>query len=334
MNKNTDPNKLVASIIKTYEKNIKHLSNYQKGHFFTRAYKVTGNRKYIGILVEFAFAFCFHDFAEAGENIKRGKYKYKQDIAFRKIKSQRARNRISLYKKHPKLKAYMDFLHYFIYINKFQLRKKVFMQRQGEVMESLKKENFSKIFLSTDKMKADGSYIFNCVYILKELKICDLTKEAVALLKEIYFKKNGELKSKITKNNFISLIYALTHIIIAESEYYEKEAKNNLWILNIFIDNMEKIKELPIDTLAEVGICFKLCRKEKQYKKEFNSVKEDVLRRYPHQNLKTKEAIIQKEHTNSMVMLLFSSKNNFYKGPSLEKVFKKGDPWMMQKLEK
>lgn len=310
---------LSKKIIENYEKNIFWLTPYKLGHFFTRAYKITGNEKYKNILSYFMLLNNPNTLEKFFNSIKKGKFKY-QTEKNNLFSWSRTKERYLYYQRNPKAKLYLDVLQYLIYIDKFNLWDLFIPGKKKKLINIFKKEDFEKLFLNEEVIKTNGSYVFNALVMLNKLGVCDLTEKALVILKNIYFDEKFSIKKNLTVDDFISLLYSLTHIIIADTFYYERCCKKYDWIIKFFSRNLEfVIKNSTNDLLAEIGICFKLCKKENKFKKEFVKIKRLVYASFSFEKTSDKKTIVAKEHTNSIIALLFSSNSNFFHGPDLSK---------------
>lgn len=310
---------LSKKIIEAYEKNIFWLTPYKIGHFFTRAYKITGDEKYKNILSYFMILNNPNTLEKFLSSIKKGRFSYKatkNNLASRP----RIKARYLYYQKNPKSKLYLDVLQYLIYIDKFNLWEAFIPERKKELINILKGEDFKKLFLNEDAIKTNGSYVFNSLAILNKLGICNLTGKAISILKNIYFDNNLSIKKNLTTDDAISLLYSLTHIIIADTFYYERYCNKYDWIIEFFSENLDFIiKKSTPDLLAEIGVCFRLCKKEKEFKKDFAKIRKLVSSNFSLKKMITDDVIVSKEHTNSLITLLFSTNFKFFPGPDLSK---------------
>ncbi len=122
---------------------------------------------------------------------------------------------------------------------------------------------------------------------------------------------------------FQNKIYGLTHFIICDSHYYQKFAskRKNEWILKILEKEISKILKTNVDLIAEVGLCFKLCRKfssvieiiEKYLVRSFNW----KLKYYPYAG----KSLAKAEHRNVLAYMFLKEFKKLYPGPNLKKYF-------------
>lgn len=317
---------LAGKIIEIYEKNIFYLPIRKAGHFFSRAYKVTGNEKYKNILAWFIFIDKAGRIRQAADRLRKRKFKYKKK-SLKGIEERKAQ-RIVFYEKNPKASFFDKLLISLFYIKKFNLHDSVFKKEFAEIVRLLKKENFEKTYLTERAIKLNSSYTFNTVFLLKHLRVDEsICRKAEDLLRKIYLTPDLKLKKDLPTAEFLSLIYSLTHIIIADSKYYERHVVGHEWILKFFSENIDLIiQKVYLDIIAEVAFCFQLCQKKKKYKKAYQTVLTHLKKNFnPAELLPDIEYLLEKEHTASILMLLFSDKKRFFRGPDLSghKIFDK-----------
>lgn len=305
-------------IINAYEKNIKHLPADKAAHFFSRAFKVSRLKKHENILAESFFKIKTLNIKKSLGAIKSGKFEYSPPA---EIKSERQGERVCLYIKNPKLFFFDELLNDLFFIHKYNLEGIFLKKELREIYCFLKKQDFEKLYLKKENILKDNSYTINAIFYLKHLEICDFSEKALQIIKDLYFNEKMELDKKLEQYEFKSFIYSLTHIVIADSKYYSRNVKGYNWIVGYFINNLDFImKNVTLDILAEVGLCIKIAQKEKQYSKEMIRIKKYIKKEFVLKKiLREKNYLIKKEHTASIITMLFSGKKIFFEGPDLSK---------------
>ena len=147
-----------------------------------------------------------------------------------------------------------------------------------------------------------------------------LANEIEELFKEIYFTDQYELEERILEREykFKSVIYIMTHLIINKSNYYEQFAKGCDWVLSFFSRYLDRIIEkTTTDILAEVGLCYRLCQEEKNQPKQYDMIIQRLKDRFDSSKLQDREFLINHEHPNSILMMLFRKDFKLFKGPDL-----------------
>jgi hypothetical protein len=199
-------------------------------------------------------------------------------------------------------------------------QKTVFKEELDKLLESFKKVDFKKIYLSEDSIKNNNSYTFNSVFIIDNLGLDKtIKKQTIKLFKKIYLKNDGNLKHELSVSEFKSFIYSLTHIIISESKYYQRWVRNFGWILDLFTKNFDNIiRNTTLDIVTEVALCFKLCRQEKKYENVYQGFLNYTKKEFEFSRIKTDmKFLAKKEHTSSLLVILYSKIDKFYSGPNL-----------------
>jgi len=314
----TNLNSYSKKIIESYEKNIYALSLYKAWHFLLRAYRINGKLSYENFLAYYTFLLKMLHFKGYIQKIKAQDF----EITTRKIsaiKSLREKNRQLYYRKNPKIKFYNNLLTDMFFVKMLGLDK-ILKNEMSWLIKTLKNETLENIYLQKEAIQADSSFVFTSVFFLEILKIKSISQEATELVKSMYLKEDLTLKKTLAEWEFLSFIYSLTHIIISESSFYEKKVEKYSWIIDFFAKNIDLILEnCKLDILAEVGLCFKLSGKEKEYETAYKKIINSIVKKIEKETFTDPDLLIKKEHTNSVLMLLFSDKKSFFSWPDLSK---------------
>jgi len=167
--------KLSKKIIAAYCKNSSCLKVPALGHFFVRAYKVTGNKEYAKYIAK-SFEECrLKRIKSAAKIIQEKKYPLKPFD--KKIKNIRSIKRLKLYEKKPEISFFDLLLIDLLYTYKFGLHKNLLKKEYQSIISLLKSVNFKKIYLNKKTIEADSSYSINTIHLLKRFRIIDLTNE-------------------------------------------------------------------------------------------------------------------------------------------------------------
>lgn len=318
-----EQHKIALQIIEAYERNMFHLPLYKNGHFWQRAYAVTGDKKYKNILAYFFFIAMPSRLQYFLSCFEKGRYKLKRNpkIKPKKYKNLRALRRLEFYKKNPRNSFYNAVLVDTFMVQKYGLHKTVFKKEFNKIITFIKKEDFRNLYINEDAVRYDSSFTMNSVYYLHDLGIATLKSELASLIREMYMDKEMFLKDDIDDAEYVSLIYSLTHIILADSRYYTRYVRGHQWIIDFFMNNIDEIiKRTKLDVIAEVGLCFKLCKKEQANKKEYEKIINYIVKQVNVKKLANDpEFLEEKEHSYSVIMLLMYNNKRFYNGPDLSK---------------
>lgn len=313
---------LAEKILQQYEQNILLLPQKNIGHFFERAYRMTGDKKYITILSQYFYIKQVPVLTKklpTLRNFVNNNIAIELDGVFPKNNS-RQRNRYSIYEQNPHIPFFNSLILDLFFINSVGLRTSCCIDSYAEIFDLLKKIDFDEMYYNENTIINVSSFAINSVIFLDHLGLNQnsLKDRVIELIKNYYFDENLILQHDLDKWEYYTFIYNLTHIIIAESHFYEKPVNNHLWIIEYFAKNIQEIiQNTNMDILSEVGLCIKLTKQEKQYETTLKEIKEHILKNYDIEEMMTAANITDKEHTNSIIMLLFFQNNKWHQGPNL-----------------
>lgn len=312
---------IAQKILQKYEENLFYLPQKNIGHFFERAYRMTGNEKYIKPLAQYFFIkktkILSKSLTSLKNHIENGR-DFELSGTYPQ-KNQRQIDRYEEYKKNPAISFHNTLLLNMFFMKSVGLADSYYKKTCDEIMQLLETVDFKKLYYDEDVILKVGSFAINAVFFLDYLGLNkELKDDVVVLIKEHYLDEILILKESLDKWEYHTFIYNLTHVLIAASDFYEKDVTDYLWITKYFNENVDEIIEnTTIDILAEVGLCIKLTRQEKEYKNTFNKIKNHILENHDFDEMLKVENLIKKEHTNSIIMLLFYNNDSWYPGPNL-----------------
>ncbi|WGV98774.1 DUF3541 domain-containing protein [Vibrio sp. YMD68] len=248
-----------ANIIRnTYESQLYTLSAFKKGHFGLRMYRQTLNEKYAGAI--------WSDMARVASRLNQ----FSQDVHTAEQIILYSENRLKNYlgeTDERSIRRYNTTLHHpeYLYLGVDLLGSMARANEYGlkhredkKLREVLRRYDFNLYATNPDMIKAWAAQLANQVYWLKQLQEQDVVEEFTAAFRSTY--PDNEDK-KLTSQQFGNKIYGMTHIIFADSEYYQKPVseESHQWIYDYFRDNIDTILlRAKEDIIAEVGIAFLL----------------------------------------------------------------------------
>lgn len=202
----------------------------------------------------------------------------------------------------------------------------------------LKGIELKALLLSKDFIKAYAAQVANYVYWLRTLGIEDWTADLQQAFANAY---PDNKDSKLKKRAFSNKLYGLTHIVLADSDYYQHNvsATEHKWILDYFRANKDRItKDAKADILAEIGLCFLLTE---QYQDPLLAEMKKLINQAidPDKNMilsvKGNDNLSSGEHRNILAYALLNWPNTLYKGPILlnDEKLRRTLPLMYQKRE-
>jgi len=305
--------KTVDSLTQIYEANIFNLSLGSSGHYFARHHAVYNSPKYQNVVawnVYIRYYARFDKMLQTFINNQESKTEYKGD----KPKKKRKLLRYKFYIQNPKAMFYDRFLNGWFHLVKFGLLNKFSEELLKKAVSKLKKINFEKIYCTEEAIKYDSSYLFNAVLFLKHLNIDrTIAGKCEKMLEKMYLGSKANL-DKLPKEEYQSFVYSLTHIIIADSKYYQRFVSGHQWIIKYFINNIQTIiSRTTPDIVSEVGLCLRLCRQDKKYERLMSETKKQLVSKIKWNKLETDpEYLHKREHTNSILIMLLANNKKFY----------------------
>ncbi len=131
-------------------------------------------------------------------------------------------------------------------------------KNDDELREVIRRYDFTHYATDKEMIEAWAAQLANQVYWLRQLGEQDVVDEFTRAFKTTY-PDDGD--KKLSTHQYWNKIYGLTHIIFADSQYYQKRVseEEHQWIYNYFRNNIDSILlRCKEDVIAEVGISFLL----------------------------------------------------------------------------
>lgn len=301
---------IARQIIQTYNNNFSSLDLLHQSHFATRMWRISGQEKYIKpIKINFQKEKVI--WSNHIKNLEKIGYPRKigsQILGQRVFGNLRWRKKQLFYPKNPENLFYIELINYLFHLKSFG----------GEVDTSyLRKLNLEKIFMSKNQILFDPSETANSISYLKFLKVADFENEFQAYFLNFWL----SLKEDTRWLNF-NKIYGLTHLIIADSWFYQKFVKLEKFkaVFDYFQDNLDQIIDgTNSDIIAEVGVCFRLAGESPpalgKIKNYLISCYDKRLGYIPRKGKGFQAA----EHRNIAAVLVLADYDKLYSGPNLAK---------------
>lgn len=131
-------------------------------------------------------------------------------------------------------------------------------RQDDKLREVIRRYDFKKYATDSDMIKAWAAQLANQVYWLKQLGEQDVVNDFIQAFRRTYPDTSDK---KLTSQQYGNKLYGMTHIIFADSEYYQHQVdeKQHQWIYDYFRANIDTILiRAKEDIIAEVGISFLL----------------------------------------------------------------------------
>lgn len=313
--------KLASRIYNKYYSHLDDLPAKERIHFVRRAYRVSGDAElaiYIKKNTVDKTIPSIKKYSLLLEDILSGSKEYPQ-VKFNGVlhsSNKRAIKRREALQANPEIQFYRRHLMNLFQAKLMRLDSSLLLNEWGGYIGQLRQIDFEKFFVNEVAVTAISSFAVNCATFISKIEVdSHFADRFVEFVKSYYFDNDFNVRSKLTKSEFRTLVYNLTHIIIADSSFYQDNVSKNLWINKFFANNIDQILEkCNLDIIAEVGLCFKLTNQQELYNVAVTKINDYVLETFDDSMLSA-EVIAKKEHTNCVIMLLFWEVSDWHKGP-------------------
>ncbi|USD63222.1 DUF3541 domain-containing protein [Vibrio sp. SCSIO 43140] len=248
-----------ANVVKdTYESRLFSLSPYKQGHFGLRMYRQTQDTKYkTTILVDLANVTDRLNHIAANVNTPDAIHQHSLERLneYKKGKDERSVRRYKATKDQPEY-FYMglDVLRYLARLQEYGVTHK----DDKKLRKLLRSYDFESVLTDKEMITAWAAQLANQAYWLKQIGEQDLVDEFITAFKKTYPSSEDY---RLSKQQFGNKLYGMTHIILADSGYYQRQVseQEHQWIYDYFRRNIDDIiKHTKEDIIAEVGISFLL----------------------------------------------------------------------------
>ncbi|KTC65081.1 Domain of uncharacterised function (DUF3541) (plasmid) [Legionella adelaidensis] len=299
-------------ILDNYQSHLYILPLSLQEHFSTRLFIITGNTSYLNPLFLYMYALSerfkylvsnlSNDFLIDEEN-KRLLTLHDNDAVRKKL-------RFKKIEEWNRAAFYLNLLLLIKKINYYKFEKTPLFPASEQGLNYIKSQmNTIEPFLVDEKtIKVCGAQCVNYVYYLYDLGVADLRKRFIQKFRKVF---PDEEDKRLSATDYTIKIYALTHFIIASSNYYQNEADEQMlnWIIDYFEKNIDEIiRRTENDVIVEVGVCFMLMNKGHlnvviKIKNYLESVYDKKHRMIP--NKEHSFDLIKGEHRNVLTIMLF-----------------------------
>lgn len=300
-----------------YDSNYVRLSSAAQNHYAVRMYRLTGEEYYAKQSGSEVYQITDRlDYYLENIDSKQ----WREARASAKMNSLRNTRRGKLRKKALQGTGDKRFALYLIYqmakLNEYGLKH----QGHDKFVAYLKQADLYELLMSADFIHAYAAQVANYVYWLKYIGIVDWTGDLKGAFENAY---PDDQDAELGKNEFNNKLYGLTHIILADSNYYQNliDPKEHQWILDYFQARQQRIVEKSKeDVQAEVGLSFLLAGLNdhetlKAMQKAINAAV------HPTKNMvlsvSGKDDLRSGEHRNVLAYALLNWPKKLHKGPNL-----------------
>jgi hypothetical protein len=297
------------AILSNYKSHFYLLNTYSQGHFALRLYRQTLDPSYkSGITTDlYRIADNLNRIAnDVNTPDKIYLYSQKHLASYKQKKDIRSRVRYEATKNRPEYFFLgLNLISSMARANEYGLKH----VQDDKLRAILANYDFSKFATDTKMVKAWAAQLANQVYWLKQLNVADYTDDFIHTYRSTY--TDSEDKN-LDRQQYENKLYGLTHIILADSMYYQKPVSENQhqWIFDYFRSHMDTILlRAKADILSEIGICFMLAnepndpviaRLQQAIMKKYDSKKEMI------PSVNGGDDLENGEHRNTLAMMFFN----------------------------
>ncbi|OAN13718.1 hypothetical protein A3K86_14200 [Photobacterium jeanii] len=249
-------------IRQTFEQELYTLSAFKMGHFGLRMYRQTQDSKYKAAI--------WADMARVASTLNKAAYEVNTPEKIAEYAQERLDNYANddserTQRRYKATKRMPEYLVIGVGLTGSMARAHEYglaHQADDTLRKIIRQYDFKKYATDIEMIHAWAAQLANQVYWLRQLGEQDVVDDFVTAFKQAY---PDSMDSQLSKQQYMNKIYGLTHIIIADSQYYQKtvnEAEHQ-WIYDYYRNNIDTIIERTNeDVLAEVGLNFLLAGKE------------------------------------------------------------------------
>ncbi|ANQ23494.1 hypothetical protein BA893_17775 [Vibrio natriegens] len=248
-----------AQVIRdTYERELFTLPPFKEGHFGLRMYRQTQDPKYLPAV--------WTDMAQVASRLNKLSseviqpeeiilYASQRLTSYQNKDDERGQLRYTVTKHHPEyLYLGIDLLGAMARADEYGLKHK----NDATLREVLRRYDFTRYATDQEMIEAWAAQLANQVYWLKQLGEQDVVEAFTQAFQATY---PDDKDKKLSTQQYGNKIYGMTHIIFADSQYYQKQVseQQHQWIFDYLRKNIDTILlRCKEDVIAEVGISFLL----------------------------------------------------------------------------
>lgn len=312
---------ILKTIVENYEENLFTLGLKYQSHWSTRMWRVNPNERYLRVIYNSFQLETLGIFPRLLSWLNEEKSA--EDIGLEmlenyKPKAIKKKLRLKFYREKPEITFFLNLISYIFRVKSLELHKLEYLEEfYNKAIKKLIELKIEKEILNKNLIIVNPSSVANTIYYLKYLGIANQDSVLLTVYKDHWL--NFVPQNRLDWQN---KVYALTHLIIAATFFYQQFADPKIfsWILDFFEENIQEIIEnTNPDIIAEVGLCFKLCKINNN--PAINKVEKLLISRFdPNIRYIPKEennSLSKAEHRNIVAILFFTSDLNLNPGPNI-----------------
>lgn len=327
MNSNASPRheqclRYSVRILDVYASNLDKLPMKERIHFIRRAYRSTGREDFAREIERWTRertvpgikrrAQILHEVIHEGKPFP--------PVKLQPTKIARYRGRNVFLEKHPEVQFFRRYSMDLFQGYSCGAHKTVLSREWQGYIQDLQAFDFDSTYVDLEVLEKVSSFAVNTVIFMEKIGVDkDLHRRFIGYLRGAYLNDDLTLANELDSGQFTSFVYNLTHIVIAASGFYQEWVDDHRWIGEVFSCNIHEIlTRCSDDVIAEVGLCLKLLQMEELYSEAFQLVVNHLLDNYDFDVNLAGKNLVKREHTNAVIMVLFSDVEKWVEGPYLD----------------
>jgi len=310
----------IAQAIKAnYDQQLDRLTGYKASHYAARIYRISGDSAYLN--------YNLRDLELMTGRVEKllqvaqedAAIEYSHATAQRWSSSPRAKLRRESLAIAPDFPYYLNSLGILRRAAEYRVCAPQFEQLKAHVLS----HDYMHYFSNPLMIQAWAAQLANVAVWVKLLGGDDYSDEFTHAMQQVYPHGQDHL---LNAQQYQNKLYGLTHIILANSEYYQRTIKRSdfAWIFDYFDDHIDTIvARASVDVIAEVGIAYLLAEEfdHPALEKTKRSIAQQYDATYQMIPSHTGEFnIASGSHRNILSIMLLSSPRKLYPGPWLSGV--------------
>lgn len=252
---------LANTIRQTYETRFSELEQKAQAHFAVRIFRATGSSPNLEA-VTVDMGRWIYDLEQRLDSLKYEGYLERRsstEHARRREISTVLRTRKEMFATRKDMIFHRRVLYITQKIRDFGLHEGRFRPLYDAACDHLRNANFAEFLLDAEVIRTYAGQTSNLVYWLRRVGVLDIEAEYIRAFQDVFMNSADD---KIEAADYQNKLYGLTHIIIGDSNYYERivSAEKHAWILDYFDRHiLEILSWSKPDIIAEIALCFRLC---------------------------------------------------------------------------
>lgn len=310
---------LADRIYSTYVGNLYQIPPKERIHFVRRAYRIRGEEELMAIIDSWTRLRTVPMIKKRSDSLRTivGRNDPYPSVAFKPSNNLRLAQRNKLFSQRPELQFYRRYLMDLFQAYTCGVDQTLLRKEWDGYIELLRSVDFESIYIDLQVLSKASSFAVNSVIFLDKLGVDPgIQRRFIGYLRGAYLNEDLSLVEELSAASYTSFIYNLTHIVIARSSFYQQWVSGPLWVGQFFAENVDVIlSRCSYDVIAEVGLSLKLMKLDATYPDQYSKLINHILKNYNFDVSLSSEYLKRREHTNAVLMLLFSEISTWKKGP-------------------